>query len=301
MARASGRREGTELMAASATDLLPAAARGSGASFNVGRGAGRAGRHVRASKLVETLALVATLGLALAPATRIAHATETNATPPAPDASAAATPQPAPSSGSPGATAPLAGIILEDPDARAWDLSALAGHPVLLVVADRAASGESVEWGRRIGAARPQSVGAWIVPGKTAVVSVADLRAVPGFARGTARWIIAQMVGEQGAGGPPLLLDWDGVVAQRIGAHDGVPNVRLYASDGTLVLQDEGDATPERIARLAAAIDGLVPPSVSASADHAATSGGTATSVPAPATGATASDEAPAPATGDAR
>lgn len=173
-----------------------------------------------------------------------------------------ATPVPAASQGtaSPVATAPFAGVVLEDPDERPWDLGHLVGHPVLLVVADRAASGESVEWGRGIGAARPQSVAAWIAPGKVAVVSVADLRAVPGFARGTARWIIAAMVGEQGAGGPPLLLDWDGAVATRIGARDEMPNVRLYAADGTLVLGDEGDATPERIARLAAAIDGLVPP-----------------------------------------
>jgi hypothetical protein len=156
------------------------------------------------------------------------------------------------------APAPFAGVVLEDPEEKAWQLSALAGHPVLLVVADRAASSASVEWGRGIGAARPQSVAAWIVPGKVAVVSIADLRAVPGFARGTARWIIARMVGEQGPGGPPLLLDWDGAVAERIGAHDGVPNVRLFDADGVLVLSDEGDATPERIARLAAAIDRLV-------------------------------------------
>lgn len=168
-----------------------------------------------------------------------------------------ATPAPATSAS---ARAPLTGVILEDPEEKKWDLSLLAGHPVLVVVADRSASGESVEWGRGIGAARPQSVATWIVPGKVAVVSVADLRGVPGFAHGTARWIIAKMVGEQGAGGPPLLLDWDGAVASRIDAREGVPNVRLYAPDGTLVLRDEGDATPERIARLATAIDGLVPP-----------------------------------------
>ena len=166
-----------------------------------------------------------------------------------------ATPAPAATAS---AASPLAGIVLEDPEERKWDLSLLAGHPALVVVADRSASGESVEWGRGIGAARPQSVGTWIVPGKVAVVSVADLRGVPGFAHGTARWIIAKMVGEQGAGGPPLLLDWDGAVASRVDAREGVPNVRLYAPDGTLVLRDEGDATPERIARLAAAIDGLV-------------------------------------------
>jgi hypothetical protein len=168
-------------------------------------------------------------------------------------------PTPAPTATA-GAGWPLAGVVLEDPEEKPWDLGLLAGHPALVVVADRSASGESVEWGRGIGAARPQSVGTWIVPGKVAVVSVADLRGVPGFAHGTARWIIAKMVGEQGAGGPPLLLDWDGAVATRIDAREGVPNVRLYAPDGTLVLRDEGDATPERIARLAAAIDELAPP-----------------------------------------
>ncbi|MBM4246112.1 MAG: hypothetical protein FJ148_20325 [Deltaproteobacteria bacterium] len=193
--------------------------------------------------------LAAALVLACAAAARGVRAQDATPVPPAPPATAPA-----------GSSAPFTGVVLEDPDERPWDLGQLAGHPVLLVVADRAASGASVEWGRGIGAARPQSVAPWITPGKVAVVSVADLRAVPAFARGTARWIIAQMVGEQGAGGPPLLLDWDGAVAARIGARDEVPNVRLYAADGTLVLQDQGDATPERVARLAAAVDGLVPP-----------------------------------------
>jgi hypothetical protein len=174
------------------------------------------------------------------------------------------------------AGSPFAGIVLEDPEEKTWDLAMLGGHPVLMVVADRSGSSESIEWGKGIGAARPQSVATWIAPGKVAVVSVADLRGVPGFARGTARWFIAKMVGEQGPGGPPLLLDWDGAVAARIDAHDGVPNVRLYAADGTLVLRDQGDATPERIARLAAAIDGLVPP-------------------PAPSASATAAPSEPAP------
>lgn len=154
--------------------------------------------------------------------------------------------------------APFAGVVLEDPDGRQWDFAALVGQPALVVVADRSASSASVDWGRDIGAARPHSVGLWVSPGKVAIVSIADLRAVPGFARGTARWIIAKMVGEQGQGGPPLLLDWDGVVAGRIAAQDGVPNLRLYASDGMLVLSDSGAATPDKIARLAAAIDGLV-------------------------------------------
>jgi len=154
--------------------------------------------------------------------------------------------------------APFAGVVLEDPEERKWELAALVGHPALMVVADRSASSASVDWGRDIGAARPQGVALWVSPGKVAIVSIADLRAVPGFARGTARWIIARMVGEQGQGGPPLLLDWEGAVAGRIDAQDGVPNVRLYAADGSLVLRDSGTATPEKIAALAAAIDGLL-------------------------------------------
>lgn len=154
--------------------------------------------------------------------------------------------------------APFAGVVLEDPDGRRWDFAALLGQPALVVVADRSASSASVDWGRDIGAARPHSVALWVSPGKVAIVSIADLRSVPGFARGTARWIIARMVGEQGQGGPPLLLDWDGVVAGRIAAEDGVPNIRLYAPDGKLVLSDSGTATADKIARLVAAIDGLV-------------------------------------------
>ena len=200
--------------------------------------------------------LAATLVLACAVAARGVRAQDATPVP-----AGAAAPSAAMSAA---ASTPFAGVVLEDHEERKWDLGLLAGHPVLLVVADRAASGASVEWGRGIAAARPQSVAPWITPGKVAVVSVADLRAVPGFARGTARWIIAQMVGEQGAGGPPLLLDWDGAVAARIGALDEVPNVRLYGADGTLVLQDQGDATPEGVARLAAAVDGLVPPPSSA-------------------------------------
>jgi hypothetical protein len=155
--------------------------------------------------------------------------------------------------------APFAGVVLEDPDGRQWDLSALVGQPALVVVADRGASGKAVDWGRAIGAARPQGIAPWVSPGKVATISIADLRVVPGFARGSARWIISVLVSAQaGQGGPPLLLDWDGAVAGRIGAQDGVPNVRLYAPDGSLVVRDAGDPTPDKIARLAAAIDGLV-------------------------------------------
>jgi hypothetical protein len=155
--------------------------------------------------------------------------------------------------------APLAGVVLEDPGGRSWDLDALVGQPVLLVVADRGASGKAVDWGRGIAAARPHALAPWASPGTVAILSVADLRGVPGFARGTARWIIAALVGAQaGQGGPPLLLDWDGKVAVPIAALDGVPNVRLYAADGRLVLGDSGDPTADAITRLAAAIDGLV-------------------------------------------
>jgi hypothetical protein len=155
--------------------------------------------------------------------------------------------------------APLAGVVLEDAAGHPWDLDALVGQPVLVVLADRSASAKAVAWGRAIGRARPGEVALWASPGKVATLSLADLRAVPGFARGVARWIIAQMVGEHaGEKGPPLLLDWDGAVAGRVDAEEGVPNVRLYAADGSLVLRDSGDPAPEKVARLATAIDGVV-------------------------------------------
>lgn len=154
---------------------------------------------------------------------------------------------------------PLAGVTLEDPDGRVWKLDELTRVPALVVVADRAASGAAVDWGRALGAARPRSVALWAAPGKVAVVSIADLRGVPSFARGMARWAIAAMVDEsEGDAGPPLLLDWEGTVATRVDARAGTPNLRLYAADGSLVLREDGDATPEKVARLAAAIDSIV-------------------------------------------
>ncbi|MEW6269149.1 MAG: hypothetical protein AB1689_07605 [Thermodesulfobacteriota bacterium] len=164
----------------------------------------------------------------------------------------------------PGAAAragwPFAGVVLEDPDGKRWDLDDLAGKPVLVAVADRAGSAQAVAWGRGIAKLRPQGVAAWATAGKVAILSIADLRAVPGFARGAARWAIDAMVDEQAAGakGPPLLLDWEGEVAGPVEPRGGVANLRLYDASGTVVLRDEGEPTPEKLERLATKIDELL-------------------------------------------
>lgn len=152
----------------------------------------------------------------------------------------------------------FADVVLEDPRGKEWPLGALTGHATLLVIADRAGSDDALAWGKGAGEARTPGIAHWAEPGKLVVVSVLDLRAVPDFARGTARWLIVQMIEETKPAGPPRLLDWEGVVAKPAGAEEGVATVRLHAPDGTLVHQDAGAPTPEKLARLLAAIDDVL-------------------------------------------
>lgn len=162
------------------------------------------------------------------------------------------------------------GVVLEDPRGKEWPLGALRGHATLLVIADRAASDDALAWGKGAGEARLDDVAHWAAPGKLTVVSVLDLRGIPEIARGTARWLILRMLDEQKLAGPPRLMDWDGVIVTPAGAEEGVATVRLYAPDGTLVHADGGAPTPEKLARLLAAIDGvlagLAPPQASPAA-----------------------------------
>ncbi len=149
----------------------------------------------------------------------------------------------------------FAGVVLEDPRGKEWPLGELVGQATLVVIADRAAADDALAWGRGAGEARLDRVAHWAEPGKLAVVSVLDLRGIPAVARGTARWLIVQMLDEQKPAGPPRLLDWDGVIVTPAGAEEGVATVRLYAPDGTLAHADAGTPTPEKLARLLAAID----------------------------------------------
>jgi hypothetical protein len=155
--------------------------------------------------------------------------------------------------------APLAGVALEDPDGRSWDLAALAGRPVLVVVADGDAADEAAAWGKAINDACRDCLAHWVEPGRLTVLSVADLRSVPSFARGTARWMISKMGDDEPVVGPPRLLDWEGAVAGPIGAREGVPNVRLFDASGALVVEASGDATPAEVARVNSAIERLFP------------------------------------------
>jgi len=176
----------------------------------------------------------------------------------------------------------FAGVVLEDPRGKEWALGELVGHATLVVIADRAAADDALAWGRGAGEARIDRVAHWAEPGKLTVVSVLDLRGIPAVARGTARWLIVQMLDEQKPAGPPRLLDWDGVVVSPAGGEEGVAAVRLYAPDGTLAHADGGTPTPEKLERLLAAIDGVLAsaataqpaPAASASPAASATPGG---------------------------
>ncbi len=174
----------------------------------------------------------------------------------------------------------LAAVVLEDVDGRRWPAAEIDAQPLLIVVADRGASEDARAWGREIGRQRGGSVAHWAQPGRVVVVSAADLRAVPSFARGTARWIIAQGRSGRDDGAPPLMLDWDGALAGPVAAKEGTATVLLYAADGRLLLRDEGAPTAEKIARVVAAIDALLAAGGASDAPSAGTAAGAAADVP---------------------
>jgi hypothetical protein len=149
----------------------------------------------------------------------------------------------------------LVDVVLEDADGKSWRMAEVDAHPLLVVVADRSASGDARAWGREIAKQRRDVLAHWAQPGRVVIVSAADLRAVPGFARGTARWLIAQARDDDDPGAPPLMLDWDGALANAVGANEESATVVLYAADGRVLLRDEGSSTPDKVARLAVAID----------------------------------------------
>ena len=119
--------------------------------------------------------------------------------------------------------APLTGVILGDPEEESGISAARRPPHALVVVADRSRLAESVEWGRSIGAARPQT-SSRIVPG-IAVISVADLRGVPGLrtaprAGSSRRWSAGRAPADRRCCST-------GTVRSRrcLDAREGVPNV----------------------------------------------------------------------------
>ncbi len=133
------------------------------------------------------------------------------------------------------ATDPLAGVVLVDVSGRPWALDELRDGPVLLVIADRDASPLAEAWGARL-AARTTLLAPWHVPGKVAWISIADLRRVPEYARDAARdRLRAQAAAHpptaQAAQTSPLLLDWAGLLGERVHAERGSVVLILLARD----------------------------------------------------------------------
>lgn len=172
------------------------------------------------------------------------------------------------SDGGPGGPAPraLPGAVLEDCDGARWRLADLAGQPVVAIVAGRNGSGQATAWGEGIGRSRPGRLARWATPddrSRIAVLSDADLRGVPALLHRLVRWRVAALVAarrREGRDEPPLLLDWEGVVATALGIDTGGDAVVVLLDAGRVErARFAGAPTDETLAAMAAAIDRLAP------------------------------------------
>lgn len=81
------------------------------------------------------------------------------------------------------------------------------------------------------------------------IEGVAELSAVPGFARGIARGIISGLVKQ------PILLDWTGEVSQQLKAQKNITNLYVIDAQGQLIASSSGEATLEKLKEMVEAID----------------------------------------------
>lgn len=81
------------------------------------------------------------------------------------------------------------------------------------------------------------------------IEGVAELSAVPGFARGIARGIISGLVKQ------PILLDWTGEVSQQFKAQKNVTNLYIIDPQGQMIASSSGEATLEKLKEMVEAID----------------------------------------------
>ena len=149
---------------------------------------------------------------------------------------------------------PLAGLVLEDDDGHTRTLDELAGTPVLVVVADRRAAEQANAWGARLAAGAP-ALTAWREPGRVAWLSVVDGRGVPEYARGTARRTIRERNADaERRRRASFLLDWDGVLSERLESQRGRVLLVLLSRDHVPFARAGGDPTDEAVAHLLDAI-----------------------------------------------
>jgi hypothetical protein len=162
------------------------------------------------------------------------------------------------------ATDPLAGVVLDDVSGRPWALDDLRDGPVLLVIADRDASSQAEAWGARL-ATRTTLLAPWHVPGKIAWVAIADLRRVPEYARDSTRDRLRTRAAEraptaQTTQSSPLLLDWGGLVGERLQSERGSVVLILLARDRQPLARVTGAPSDAAVTELIEAIAGAVRP-----------------------------------------
>jgi hypothetical protein len=153
---------------------------------------------------------------------------------------------------------PLAGVTLEDDAGRPRSLDELAGAPVLVVIADRRASEQANGWGERL-AARTSALAPWRGAGKVAWLSIVDGRGVPDYARDAARARIGEREGRdpERTQRASLLIDWGGVLAERLGAERGRALLVLLSPGHVAFARASGEPTDDGVARLVDAITGV--------------------------------------------
>lgn len=83
------------------------------------------------------------------------------------------------------------------------------------------------------------------------IQGIADLSAVPRFARGIAQGIVSGLVKY------PIMLDWDGNISQSYKIEKGKTNLFVIDPQGEIHLHLTGTATPEKLAEATTLIETL--------------------------------------------
>jgi hypothetical protein len=141
-------------------------------------------------------------------------------------------------------------FTLKDQYDSTFTLSAHRATVVILVGGDREGSRLMGSYGRalhrRFGAERAVVIG-----------DFAQLRGVPFFVKGSVR---RRFQGTQTDGSPktPVLLDWDGAIARRIGFEEHLANVYVIDRDGVLRFRAAGRGEDAEVAALLEAAAGVV-------------------------------------------
>lgn len=116
-------------------------------------------------------------------------------------------------------------------------------QPLLLALADREGAEQMEAWIKPLYARYTSEI---------EIHGIAELSAVPGFARGIARGIIGSLVSQ------PIMLDWTGDVVQQFGAAKGQTVLVLISPSGQIRLREQGAHTAAGFARLTTAVDSLL-------------------------------------------